>query len=92
MEDPKHKKVKLGSLMLGQKVKKQVVVVNNSRTELSFTLLLQSDTPLDPKVGTPPPPPTHTHTHNKMVKYRQHVYLLLFLSSLRICRSVQQRN
>ncbi|CAB1432186.1 unnamed protein product [Pleuronectes platessa] len=49
VEDPKHKEVKLGSLMLGQKVKKQVVLVNRSRTELSFTLLLHSDTPLDPR-------------------------------------------
>ncbi|XP_034444093.1 hydrocephalus-inducing protein homolog [Hippoglossus hippoglossus] len=49
LEDPKHREVKLGSLMLGQKVKKQVVLVNRSRTELSFTLLLHSDTPLDPK-------------------------------------------
>uniref|UniRef100_A0A3P8U8F5 HYDIN axonemal central pair apparatus protein n=1 Tax=Amphiprion percula TaxID=161767 RepID=A0A3P8U8F5_AMPPE len=30
LEDPRHKKVKLGSLTLGQKVKKQVVLVNRS--------------------------------------------------------------
>uniref|UniRef100_A0A3Q3MLA1 HYDIN axonemal central pair apparatus protein n=1 Tax=Mastacembelus armatus TaxID=205130 RepID=A0A3Q3MLA1_9TELE len=38
LEDPKQSKVKLGTLMLGQKVKRQVVVVNRSALDLSFTL------------------------------------------------------
>lgn len=47
--------MKLGSLILGQKVKKQVNLVNRSSLDLSFTLLL--NTPLDPRVEN-----THTHT------------------------------
>ncbi|XP_045894223.1 hydrocephalus-inducing protein homolog [Micropterus dolomieu] len=47
VEDPKQRKVKLGSLMLGQKVKKQVVLVNRSPLDLSFTLVLNTNTPLD---------------------------------------------
>lgn len=50
LEDPKQRKVKLGSLMLGQKVKKQVVVVNRSPLDLSFTLVLNTNSPLDTKV------------------------------------------
>ncbi|XP_040894088.1 hydrocephalus-inducing protein homolog [Toxotes jaculatrix] len=49
VEDPRQRKVKLGSLMLGQKVKKQVVLVNRSPADLSFTLLLNTNKPLDPK-------------------------------------------
>ncbi|KAM9351908.1 hydrocephalus-inducing protein homolog [Symphorus nematophorus] len=49
VEDPRQKKVKLGSLMLGQKVKKQVVLVNRSPLDLSFTLLLNTNTLLDPR-------------------------------------------
>ena len=43
--------VKLGSLTLGQKVKKQVVLVNHSSLDVSFTLRLKTNIPLDPKVG-----------------------------------------
>ncbi|XP_029378255.1 hydrocephalus-inducing protein homolog [Echeneis naucrates] len=49
VEDPRQKKVKLGSLMVGQTVKKQVVLVNRSSLDLSFTLLLNTYAPLDPK-------------------------------------------
>ncbi|TDH09205.1 hypothetical protein EPR50_G00084380 [Perca flavescens] len=49
VEQPRQRKVKLGSLMLGQKVKKQVVLVNRSPLDLSFTLLLNTNTPLDPR-------------------------------------------
>ncbi|KAM7396206.1 hypothetical protein PAMP_019263 [Pampus punctatissimus] len=48
VEDPRQQRVKLGSLLLGQKVKKQVVLVNRSPLDLSFTLLLNTNTPLDP--------------------------------------------
>ncbi|MEQ2247199.1 hypothetical protein ILYODFUR_006861 [Ilyodon furcidens] len=47
--DPSQKKVKLGSLMLGQRVNKQVVLVNHCLLDLSFTLTLSTNTPLDPK-------------------------------------------
>lgn len=60
MEDLRQKTVKtvkLGSLMLGQKVKKQVVLVNRSPVEISFTLLLNTNTLPEPRVGN-----THTHT------------------------------
>ncbi|KAM9854716.1 hydrocephalus-inducing protein homolog [Aulostomus maculatus] len=49
VEDPKQRKLKMGSLSLGQQVKKQVVVVNRSPLDLSFTLLLSTNTPLNPK-------------------------------------------
>nr|XP_020443912.1 hydrocephalus-inducing protein-like isoform X2 [Monopterus albus] len=49
LEDPKQSKVKLGSLMLGQKVKKQVVLVNRCSLDISFTLRLNTSIPLDPK-------------------------------------------
>ncbi|XP_029009061.1 hydrocephalus-inducing protein homolog isoform X2 [Betta splendens] len=49
VQDPKQKKVKLGSVMLGQKIKKQIVVVNRSLLDLSFSLVLSTNTPLDPK-------------------------------------------
>ncbi|XP_073328914.1 hydrocephalus-inducing protein homolog [Pagrus major] len=49
VEDPRQRKVKLGSLMLGQKVKKQVVLVNRSTLDVSFTLLLNTNTVLDPR-------------------------------------------
>ncbi|XP_042266839.1 hydrocephalus-inducing protein homolog isoform X2 [Thunnus maccoyii] len=48
VEDPRQRRVKLGSLLLGQKVKKQVVLVNRSPVDLSFTLQLNTNTPLDP--------------------------------------------
>lgn len=60
VEDPRQRKVKLGSLMLGQKVKKQVVLVNRSPLDLSFTLLLNTNTQLDPRVGNAH---AHTNTH-----------------------------
>ncbi|XP_034061831.1 LOW QUALITY PROTEIN: hydrocephalus-inducing protein homolog [Gymnodraco acuticeps] len=47
VEPPRQRKVKLGSLMLGQKVKKQVVLVNRSLLDISFTLMLNTNTPLD---------------------------------------------
>ncbi|XP_010765598.1 hydrocephalus-inducing protein homolog [Notothenia coriiceps] len=47
VEPPSQRKVKLGSLMLGQKVKKQVVLVNRSLLDISFTLMLNTNTPLD---------------------------------------------
>ncbi|XP_035498051.2 hydrocephalus-inducing protein homolog isoform X1 [Scophthalmus maximus] len=47
VEDPKQRKLKLGHVTLGQKVKKQVVLVNRSLSGVSFTLLLSTDTPLD---------------------------------------------
>ncbi|XP_027883649.1 hydrocephalus-inducing protein homolog isoform X2 [Xiphophorus couchianus] len=47
--DPPQKKVKLGCLALGQKVNKQVILVNDSLLDLSFTLTLNSDPPVDPK-------------------------------------------
>ncbi|CAJ1057505.1 hydrocephalus-inducing protein homolog isoform X2 [Xyrichtys novacula] len=49
VKDPKHRKLKLGSLMVGQKVKKQVTLVNRSPLDLSFTLLLNTNTALDQK-------------------------------------------
>ncbi|XP_070763174.1 hydrocephalus-inducing protein homolog [Enoplosus armatus] len=49
VEDPRQRKVKLRSLMLGQKVKKQVVLVNRSPVGLSFTLQLNTNPPLDPR-------------------------------------------
>ncbi|XP_074533739.1 hydrocephalus-inducing protein homolog [Halichoeres trimaculatus] len=47
VEDPKQRKLKLGSLMVGQKVKKQVVLVNRSLLDLSFILLLNTNDTLD---------------------------------------------
>uniref|UniRef100_A0A3Q2PEK1 HYDIN axonemal central pair apparatus protein n=1 Tax=Fundulus heteroclitus TaxID=8078 RepID=A0A3Q2PEK1_FUNHE len=47
--EPKQKKVKLGSVMVGQRVNTQVVLVNHSLLDLSFTLTLSTNTPLDPK-------------------------------------------
>ncbi|XP_075327326.1 hydrocephalus-inducing protein homolog [Odontesthes bonariensis] len=49
VEDPRQKKLKLGSLTLGQKVTKQVVLINRSSLDLSFTLTLGTDTPLGKK-------------------------------------------
>ncbi|XP_032378415.1 hydrocephalus-inducing protein [Etheostoma spectabile] len=49
VEQPRQRKLILGSLMLGQTVKKQVVLVNRSPLDLSFTLLLNTNTPLDPR-------------------------------------------
>lgn len=50
VEHPRQKKVKLGPLKLGQKMKKQVVLVNRSSIDLSCTLMLSTDTPIDQKV------------------------------------------
>ncbi|XP_037834213.1 hydrocephalus-inducing protein homolog [Kryptolebias marmoratus] len=50
VKNPQQKQLKLGSLTLGQKVKKQAVLVNQSSSDLSFTLTLSTNTPLDPKV------------------------------------------
>lgn len=47
--------MKLGTLLLGQKVIKHVVLVNRSPLDLSFTLLFNTTMLLDPKVGI-----THT--------------------------------
>ncbi|CAI5655386.1 unnamed protein product [Oreochromis niloticus] len=49
VEHPRQKKVKLGPLKLGQKMKKQVVLVNRSSIDLSCTLMLSTDTPIDQK-------------------------------------------
>ncbi|XP_041651130.1 hydrocephalus-inducing protein homolog [Cheilinus undulatus] len=49
VEDPKQRTVKLGSLMIGQKVKKRVALVNHSVLDLSFTLLLSTSIPFDQK-------------------------------------------
>ncbi|GAA6221266.1 hydrocephalus-inducing protein homolog [Lates japonicus] len=49
VEDPRQRNVNLGSLMVGQKVKKQVALVNRSPLDLSFTLLLKTNTTLDSK-------------------------------------------
>ncbi|XP_068458365.1 hydrocephalus-inducing protein homolog isoform X2 [Clinocottus analis] len=46
VENPKQRRVNLGSLMLGEEVKKQVVLVNRSPLDLSFTLLLNTNPPL----------------------------------------------
>lgn len=88
VEDPSQRKMKLGSLLLGQKVKKQVALVNRSPSDISFSLLLNTHTPLDPRVG-------NTRTHTGI--HTSHTYTLLyisilFLSSSRICRSVQRVN
>ncbi|XP_028313928.1 hydrocephalus-inducing protein homolog [Gouania willdenowi] len=47
--EARHRKVKLRTLMAGQKVKKQVVVVNRSRLDLHFSLVLNANTPVNPK-------------------------------------------
>ncbi|XP_043979545.1 hydrocephalus-inducing protein homolog [Gambusia affinis] len=47
--DVPQKKMKLGCLALGQKVNKQVILANDSLLDLSFTLTLTSDPPLEPK-------------------------------------------
>jgi len=78
VEDPTQRKVKLGSLMLGQKVKKQVVLVNRSPLDLSFTLLLNTNTPLAPRVGN-----THTHTHT-LTLIMDNVHVLLLLQDLSV--------
>lgn len=49
VEHPRQKKVKLGPQKLGQKIKKQVVLVNHSSIDLSCTLMLSTDTPIDQK-------------------------------------------
>ncbi|KAL6104703.1 hydin [Pungitius sinensis] len=56
VENPKQQKVKLGSLKSGQKVKKQVVLVNRGPIDLSFILLLNTSTPLDPRELSFSPP------------------------------------
>lgn len=50
VKDPQQKRVKLGSLTLGQKVNKQLVLINRSLLDISFTLALKTNTPLDSKV------------------------------------------
>ncbi|XP_028304635.1 hydrocephalus-inducing protein homolog isoform X2 [Gouania willdenowi] len=47
--EARHRKVKLRTLMAGQKVKKQVVVVNRSSLDLQFSLVLNANTPVNPK-------------------------------------------
>ncbi|XP_075998117.1 hydrocephalus-inducing protein homolog [Genypterus blacodes] len=43
VEDPKHRRVKLGSLLVGQKVKKVVTLVNHSLSDLCLSLLLNAN-------------------------------------------------
>lgn len=62
VEDLKHRKVKLRCMMVGQKVKKQVKLINRSPIDVSFTLLV-TNTLLDPKVGIALAH-TLTHTHS----------------------------
>lgn len=51
-------------MMVGQKVKKQVKLINRSPIDVSFTLLV-TNTLLDPKVGIAlAHTQTHTHTHS----------------------------
>ncbi|KAM4733696.1 hydrocephalus-inducing protein homolog isoform 3-T4 [Anableps anableps] len=47
--EPRQKKLKLGSVELGQRVNKQIVLVNNSLLDLSFTLTLNINSLLDQK-------------------------------------------
>ncbi|KAK7891948.1 hypothetical protein WMY93_023911 [Mugilogobius chulae] len=49
VEDPKHRRINFGSLTIGRKVKKRVVLVNRSTVNLSFSLNFNCNTPLDPK-------------------------------------------
>uniref|UniRef100_A0AAV2L4X0 Uncharacterized protein n=1 Tax=Knipowitschia caucasica TaxID=637954 RepID=A0AAV2L4X0_KNICA len=49
VQDPKHKVIDFRSLTLGKKVKKAVVLVNRSSVNLSFSLHLNSDPPLNPQ-------------------------------------------
>ncbi|KAM6936867.1 hydrocephalus-inducing protein homolog [Xenentodon cancila] len=49
VEDLSQKKVKLGTLALGQKVKKQVFLVNHSRLDVCFSLTLNTKPPLNSK-------------------------------------------
>lgn len=76
LEDPKQRKVKLGSVMLGQKVKKHVVVVNRSTLDLSFTMVLNTNTPLDLKVCS---------THTTVVNLSSHTGNIYILSSTVLC-------
>ncbi|XP_024138466.1 hydrocephalus-inducing protein homolog isoform X3 [Oryzias melastigma] len=55
VEDRRHKKLKLGTL-LGQTVKKQIVLVNHSSINLSFTLTVNTNAQLDPKDLSVSPP------------------------------------
>ncbi|KAJ3596852.1 hypothetical protein NHX12_003252 [Muraenolepis orangiensis] len=50
LEDPSLEKLYLGSVRPGQRVKKQVCVVNRSLSDLSFTMQLYTKPPLDPRV------------------------------------------
>ncbi|XP_035381538.1 hydrocephalus-inducing protein homolog [Electrophorus electricus] len=52
IEDPKQKVVKVGALQVGQRSKKLIPLINNSRSPLTFSLLLTSSTHalLDSKV------------------------------------------
>ncbi|XP_072290521.1 hydrocephalus-inducing protein homolog [Eucyclogobius newberryi] len=49
VEDQKHKRINFGSLKPGTKSIKRIVLVNHSTVRLCFSLLLNSNTPLDPK-------------------------------------------
>ncbi|KAM9376113.1 hydrocephalus-inducing protein-like [Pholidichthys leucotaenia] len=49
VKEPRQKKIKLGSLTVGQKVKRNVVLVNRSTLDLLFTLVLSTNSPLEPK-------------------------------------------
>lgn len=66
VEDPRQRKINLGSLNSGRKVKRKVKVVNRSCIDVSFKLLL--NTQLDQRVrnvcvGVHVSLDTHTHTH-----------------------------
>lgn len=53
VEDLKHKKLRLRSVILGQKVEKQVGLINRSSVDVTFTLLV-TNTLLHPGVGLSP--------------------------------------
>lgn len=55
VEDPRQRKINLGGLNAGRRVKTKVKLVNLSTIDLTFKLLL--DTQLDLRVNN-----THTHT------------------------------
>ena len=76
--------------MLGQKVKRQVVLVNRSTLDVSFTLLLNTNTSLDSRVGN-----THTDSHTDTfiyvsnTKYSPLLSLFLFLFILLLLLHLQ---
>ncbi|KAG7521590.1 hydrocephalus-inducing protein-like [Solea senegalensis] len=49
VENPLQRNIKLGSVTLGQKVKRQVRLINRSVSDVSFTLMITTNTPVDPK-------------------------------------------